>query len=149
MYGGRSTPYKNVRFGYSIYFTMKQLKSTFNSYNLFLDVILLQNMVNVLLLAQILRFHHQNERVRICQYSGVVSHLESLQIRWLQSFSARHLSRQMLSSEFKGDHYSNALFFWSDVFPFCSKQRAAIFNRLRIQIKQQDKHKHEFCLPYK
>ena len=30
MYGGRSTPYKNVRFGYSIYFTMKQLKSTFN-----------------------------------------------------------------------------------------------------------------------
>ena len=49
---------------------MKQLKSTFNSYNLFLDVILLQNMVNVLLIAQILRFHHQNERVRICQYNG-------------------------------------------------------------------------------
>ena len=49
---------------------MKQLKSNFNSYNLFLDVILLHNMVNVLLIAQILRFHHQNERVRIRQYSG-------------------------------------------------------------------------------
>ena len=37
---------------------MKQLKSTFNFNNLFLDVILLQNMVNVLLIAQIFRFHH-------------------------------------------------------------------------------------------
>ena len=49
MYGGRSLPYKNVRFGYSIYSPMKQQKSTFNSYNLFYDVILVQNMVNVFL----------------------------------------------------------------------------------------------------
>ena len=50
-------PYKNVRLGYSIYSPMKQQKLTFNSYNLFLDVILLQNMVNmVLLIAKILRF---------------------------------------------------------------------------------------------
>ena len=33
-------------------------------------------------------------------------------------------------------------------FPFCNKQGAAIFNRLGIQIKQQDKQKNEFCLPY-
>ena len=61
LYGGRSTPYKNVRFGYSIYFIMKQLKSTFNSYSLFLDVILLQNMVNVLLIARILRCIYQDK----------------------------------------------------------------------------------------
>ena len=47
-------PHKTVRFGYSIYSPMKQQKSTFNSYNLFLDVILIQNMVNVFLIAQIL-----------------------------------------------------------------------------------------------
>ena len=34
---------------------MKQQKSTFNSYNLFLDVILVQNMVNVFLNTHILR----------------------------------------------------------------------------------------------
>ena len=54
---------------------------------------------------------------------------------------------QMLSGEFKGIiihmHFS---FIWC--FPFCSKQEAAIFNHLRIQINQQDTHKHEFCLPY-
>ena len=67
MYGGRSLPYKNVRFGYSIYLPMKQQKSTFNSYNLFHDVTLIQNMANVLLIAQILRLHHQDERARIHQ----------------------------------------------------------------------------------
>ena len=54
--GRSSPPYKNVRFGYSIYSPMKQQKSTFNSYNLFLDVILIQNMENVFLIAQVLRF---------------------------------------------------------------------------------------------
>ena len=44
-----------MRFRYSIYSPMKQQKSTFNSYNLFLDVILIQNMVNVFLNAHILR----------------------------------------------------------------------------------------------
>ena len=34
---------------------MKQQKSTLNSYNLFLDLILIQNMVNVFLIAQILQ----------------------------------------------------------------------------------------------
>ena len=47
---------KNVRFGYSIYSPMKQQKSTFNSYNLFHDVILIQNMVNVFLTAKNLCF---------------------------------------------------------------------------------------------
>ena len=51
-----SPPYKNVRFGYSIYLPMKQQKSTFNSYNLFHDVTLTQNMVNLFFIAQILRF---------------------------------------------------------------------------------------------
>ena len=35
---------------------MKQQKSTFNSYNLILDVILIQNVVNMFLIAQSLRF---------------------------------------------------------------------------------------------
>ena len=48
-------PY-NVRFGYSIYSQMKQQKPTFNSYNLFLDVVLIQNMINVFLITQILHF---------------------------------------------------------------------------------------------
>ena len=41
MYGGLlRPPYKNVRFGYSIYLPMQ--KSTFNSYNLFHDVTLIK-----------------------------------------------------------------------------------------------------------
>ena len=47
--------HKNVCFGYSMYLPLKQHNSTFNSYNLFLDVILIQNIVNVFLIAQILR----------------------------------------------------------------------------------------------
>ena len=46
---------------------MKQQKSTFNSYNLFLVVILIHNMVNVFLIAQILRF---TLRARIHKRSG-------------------------------------------------------------------------------
>ena len=120
LYGGRCTPYKNVRFGYSIYFTMKQLKSTFNFYNLFLDIILLQNMVNVLLITQILRFHHQNERVRICQQRGwkqscLVSHLESMLIRWLQSFYARHSRDKCFQMNLKGSLYTWIVLL-SDVF---------------------------------
>ena len=71
MYGGRTEmsasviTFKNVRLGYSIYSPMKQQKSTFNSYNLFLDVNLIQNMVNTFLIAQILRLHHQDEHARI------------------------------------------------------------------------------------
>ena len=45
LYGGHSRPYKNVRFGYFIHSPMKQQKSTFNYYNLFPDIILIQGMV--------------------------------------------------------------------------------------------------------
>ena len=38
-----------MRFGYSIYSPMKQQKSTFNSYNLFRDVILIQKHVKYVL----------------------------------------------------------------------------------------------------
>ena len=48
-------PYKNVRFVYSILFPMKQQKITLNSYHLFPAVYLIQNMVNVLFIAHILR----------------------------------------------------------------------------------------------
>ena len=47
---------QNVHFSYSIYSPIKQLKSTFDSYNLFHDVILIQTMVNVFLIEQILHF---------------------------------------------------------------------------------------------
>ena len=33
-------------------------------------------------------------------------------------------------------------------FAFHSKHGAAIFHRHRIQIKRQNKHKHEICLPF-
>ena len=61
LYGGRSLPYKNVRFGYSIYLPMKQQKSIFNSYNLFLDVILMQNMVNVFLITKFCQCNDKNK----------------------------------------------------------------------------------------
>ena len=51
-----SPPYKNVRFSHSIFSPMKQQKTTFDSYDLFHDVILVQTMVNVFLIEQILHF---------------------------------------------------------------------------------------------
>ena len=57
--------YKNVCFGYSILSPMKQQNSTFNSYNLFPDVNLIQNMVNVLSIVIFCVFHHSDLRARV------------------------------------------------------------------------------------
>ena len=46
-------------------FTNETTKSTFNTDNLFLDVVLIQNLENVFLMAQICSLHHQDERARI------------------------------------------------------------------------------------
>ena len=45
---------------------MRKQISTFNSYNLFTDIILIQSMVYVMLIVHIFRFPPQDERAIIC-----------------------------------------------------------------------------------
>ena len=125
---------------------MKQQKSTFNYYNLFLDEIFLQNIVNVLLIEQILCFY------------TVKWARKNMLVKWEEIILSWECADKMTAVVYNQALTKTNAFKWFKrdpdshcsvvrCFPFCSKQGAAIFNSLRIQIKQ-GKHKHEFCLPF-
>ena len=61
--------YKNVRFGYSFLSSMKQQKSTFNSYNLF-PAVFIQTWQMCCLLYIFCVFNHPDQRARICLKNG-------------------------------------------------------------------------------
>ena len=67
----------------------------------------------------------------------LVSHLESLQIRWLQSFIMQGIYQDKCFQLSLKDHYSHPLLSFVRCFPFCSKQGANLFSCLKIQINKK------------
>ena len=124
-------PYKIVRFGYSILSPMKQQKSTFNSYNLFPALNLIQNMVNALFIVHILRFPTSRwARKNMLEEWTEASCVGGFQIRWLQSIwlSVYQLQTKVFN-EFKRGWNLHPLSCRSfSVHPVHSKQGTAIFH---------------------